>query len=72
MKNFIEEVTWRGMLHDVMPGTEEHLMEQMRVDFGVLTETKLNHTFFTHEANGFSVIATKAKSCSQGGVALFY
>ena len=30
MKNFIEEVTWRGMLHDVMPGTEEHLMEQMR------------------------------------------
>lgn len=30
MKNFIEEVRWRGMLHDVMPGTEEHLMEQMR------------------------------------------
>lgn len=33
MKNFIEEVTWRGMLHDVMPGTEEHLMEQMRVAY---------------------------------------
>jgi tyrosyl-tRNA synthetase len=33
MKNFIEEVTWRGMLHDVMPGTEEHLMEQMRVSY---------------------------------------
>lgn len=30
MKNFIEEVSWRGMLHDVMPGTEEHLLEQMR------------------------------------------
>lgn len=30
MKNFIEEVNWRGMLHDVMPETEEHLMEQMR------------------------------------------
>lgn len=29
-KNFIEEVTWRGMLHDAMPGTEEHLLEQMR------------------------------------------
>ncbi len=29
-KNFIEEITWRGMLHDVMPGTEEHLMEKMR------------------------------------------
>ena len=33
MKNFIEEVTWRGMLQDVMPGTEEHLMEQMRVAY---------------------------------------
>ncbi len=33
MKNFIQEVTWRGMLHDVMPGTEEHLMEQMRVAY---------------------------------------
>lgn len=30
MKNFIEEVSWRGMLHDVMPETEEHLMKQMR------------------------------------------
>lgn len=29
-KNFVEEITWRGMLHDVMPGTEEHLMEKMR------------------------------------------
>jgi tyrosyl-tRNA synthetase len=33
MRNFIEEVTWRGMLHDVMPGTEEHLMEKMRVAY---------------------------------------
>lgn len=30
MKNFIQEVTWRGMLHDAMPGTEEHLLEEMR------------------------------------------
>lgn len=29
-KNFVEELTWRGMLHDVMPGTEEHLNEKMR------------------------------------------
>lgn len=28
--NFIEEITWRGMLHDAMPGTEEHLLETMR------------------------------------------
>jgi tyrosyl-tRNA synthetase len=30
LRNFIEELTWRGMIHDVMPETEEHLMEQMR------------------------------------------
>ncbi|MBQ4819733.1 tyrosine--tRNA ligase [Aquimarina sp. MMG016] len=29
-KNFIEELRWRGMLHDAMPGTEEYLMEEMR------------------------------------------
>jgi len=30
LKNFVEELSWRGMIHDVMPETEEHLMEQMR------------------------------------------
>ena len=29
-KNFVEELTWRGMLHDSMPGIEEHLAETMR------------------------------------------
>ena len=29
-KNFIEELAWRGMIHDVMPGAEEHLLESMR------------------------------------------
>ena len=28
--NFVKELEWRGMLHDAMPGTEEHLMEEMR------------------------------------------
>lgn len=31
--NFVEEITWRGMLHDVMPGTEEHLQERMRAAY---------------------------------------
>lgn len=31
--NFVEELTWRGMLHDVMPGTEEHLLEKMRAAY---------------------------------------
>ena len=30
LKNFVEELQWRGMVHDVMPETEEHLLEQMR------------------------------------------
>ncbi len=29
MKNFIEELRWRGMLHDLMPGTEEQLQKEM-------------------------------------------
>jgi tyrosyl-tRNA synthetase len=30
MTNFVEELTWRGMLHDAMPGTEEHLLIGMQ------------------------------------------
>ncbi|MAZ71575.1 MAG: tyrosine--tRNA ligase [Flavobacteriaceae bacterium] len=30
LQNFVEELQWRGMVHDVMPETEEHLLEQMR------------------------------------------
>lgn len=26
--NFIEELTWRGMIHDIMPGTEEALLKK--------------------------------------------
>ena len=33
MKNFIEELKWRGMLHDSMPSTEEHLLETMRAAY---------------------------------------
>jgi tyrosyl-tRNA synthetase len=28
--NFIEVLRWRGMIHDVMPGAEDHLLAQMR------------------------------------------
>ncbi|APA63948.1 tyrosine--tRNA ligase [Maribacter sp. 1_2014MBL_MicDiv] len=30
MTNFVKELQWRGMLHDAMPGTEEHLLEDMQ------------------------------------------
>lgn len=29
-KTFIEELQWRGMVHDFMPGLEDHLKESMR------------------------------------------
>tara|TARA_R110002073_G_scaffold157738_2_gene313141 strand:+ start:9353 stop:10648 length:1296 start_codon:yes stop_codon:yes gene_type:complete len=29
-KNFIEEITWRGMVHDTTPGIEEYLLKSMR------------------------------------------
>ncbi|MCL2097928.1 MAG: tyrosine--tRNA ligase [Bacteroidales bacterium] len=29
MKNFVEELRWRGMVHDVMPNTEEQLQKEM-------------------------------------------
>lgn len=31
--NFIAELKWRGMIHDVMPDTEEHLLEKMRAAY---------------------------------------
>ena len=31
--NFVAELKWRGMIHDVMPETEEHLLEQMRAAY---------------------------------------
>jgi len=31
--NFVAELQWRGMLHDAMPGTEEHLMSGMQAAY---------------------------------------
>jgi tyrosyl-tRNA synthetase len=31
--NFVAELKWRGMLHDAMPGTEEHLMSGMQTAY---------------------------------------
>ena len=29
MTNLVEELTWRGMIHDIMPGTEQQLQKEM-------------------------------------------
>lgn len=31
--NFVEELRWRGMLHDIMPGTEEQLNKEMTAGY---------------------------------------
>jgi tyrosyl-tRNA synthetase len=31
--NFVEELKWRGMIHDMMPGTEEQLQKEMTVAY---------------------------------------
>ena len=28
--NFVKELEWRGMIHQTMPGAEEHLLDSMR------------------------------------------
>jgi tyrosyl-tRNA synthetase len=33
IKNFVEELRWRGMIHDVMPGTEEQLLKEMTAGY---------------------------------------
>lgn len=32
-KNFVEELRWRGMLHDIMPGTEDTLNKEMTAGY---------------------------------------
>ena len=32
MKNFVKELQWRGMIQDIMPGTEEELMKGAKED----------------------------------------
>ncbi|MCX6259011.1 MAG: tyrosine--tRNA ligase [Bacteroidia bacterium] len=33
MVNFIEELSWRGMIHDIMPGTKEQLEKEMTTGY---------------------------------------
>lgn len=33
MKNLVEELQWRGLIHDIMPGTEEQLTKEMTITY---------------------------------------
>jgi hypothetical protein len=47
-------------------------MNKMNMDIVLLTETKLTNEQHTKRAFGYDVVATKARSKAQGGVALIY
>jgi hypothetical protein len=44
----------------------------MRIDIGVLTETRLSNDHYTRSACGYTVFATKTMHINQGGVALIF
>ena len=46
-------------------------MNQMHINVGFLTETKLSHDKYTRDCEGYSVYATRSAPF-KGGVALFY
>jgi hypothetical protein len=46
--------------------------EQMRVDVGILTETRLSTDRYTRSAYGYTVFATKTTHINQGGIALIF
>jgi exonuclease III len=46
------------------------VVAQLNVDIAILTEVKLTDDRFTNYSHGYGVIATKAKSSAQGGLAL--
>jgi tyrosyl-tRNA synthetase len=33
MRNLVEELQWRGLVHDIMPGTEEQLLKEMTTTY---------------------------------------
>jgi exonuclease III len=46
--------------------------EKMRIQFGILTETKLSTDCYTRSVYGYTVFATKSTHTNQGGIALIF
>ena len=45
--NFVEELRWRGMLQDIMPGTEELLSKEQVTAIWVSTRLPIRYTLVT-------------------------
>ena len=45
--NLVEELKWRGMIHDIMPGTEEQLKKEVTKGVRKLNKQLLSQTTFT-------------------------
>ena len=48
--NFVEELKWRGMVHDMMPGTEELLAKEQVTAYLELTQQPIRYTLDTYAA----------------------
>ena len=49
-----------------------HTLHQMRVDLGILMETKIDNDKYMQDCCSYMVFVTHAKNSFQGGIALFY
>ena len=45
MKNFVEELRWRGMIHDMFPGTEEYMMQHQVAGYVGIDPTQASSTY---------------------------
>ena len=56
MKNFVEELKWRGMLAQIMPGTEEYLQEHL-VSAYLGTDPTADSLHIGHPSKSLSLLA---------------
>ena len=54
--NFVEELRWRGMLQDIMPGTEELLIKEQVTAYLGIDPTAINDSYAMSEiAKGYDL-----------------
>ena len=59
--NFVEELRWRGMLQDIMPGTEELLIkEQVTAYLGI--DPTADSPLWSDDSSSFPTLRSQAVS----------
>ena len=59
MKNLVEEFRWRGLFHDMMPGTEEQLLKEIIERYYPGTAIEINKLL--KKANTFITFCKRKK-----------